>query len=231
LRAALLGSARLGLAMLCCALLAQNAARADAPEIEIARGHSRRAAAHFQAGQFAQAAAEFELARKELPIAEIDYNLGRSYEGTGDIDRALEAYRRYLARPLSHETRDEVQDRVRLLEAASPRAHARVEHARQVAHARARWRALMPAAATVGALAVAAGVSSGVLFARAHAMADELALGCPPHCEPGLYDRAHATNTASVALFAIAIGAAAVDAGLWGAALHFRTRAATEAPP
>jgi hypothetical protein len=216
---------RLGLAVLCCALLQAASARADLPEIEIARGHSRRGAKLYEAGKSAQAAAEFELARREMPIAELDYNLGRCYEGTGDIDAALEAYRRYLTRPLSPQSRDEISDRVRLLEAASPRAHERAQNVRQHERLQTRWRRFGVAATAVGALAIGSGVTSGALYAHTRALRDELALGCPPQCDVGLYDRAKASNTAASALFGIAITAAAVDVALWGVALNARQRA------
>ena len=47
--------------------------RADLPEVDIARGHYRRWAEHYDAGRFYQAAAEFELARTVflyLPMTE-----------------------------------------------------------------------------------------------------------------------------------------------------------------
>ena len=209
-----------------CLLLVAPGAHADAPEIEIARGHSRRGSEYYRAGRFAEAAAEFELAHRELPIAEIDYNLGRCYEALGDIDRSLDAYRRFLGKPISEADRADVAERVRLLEAASPRARERVARERDAAKYRRRWRTLMPAAAALGGAAVASGVASAVLYPRALDLRDRLATGCPPLCEPGLYDRADRTQKATLATLGIAIGIAAIDVALWGVALSARARAA-----
>jgi tetratricopeptide (TPR) repeat protein len=207
-------------------LIVSAATAAEPPEIEIARGHFRRGAAHYQAARFRDAAAEFELARRELPLAELDYDLGRCYEALDQLDDALAAYRRFREHAPSSATtsiaREEVDQRISLLEAASPAARERRSRLERAGKARRTWRVLAPTAATFAAIALGAGVASGVLYARTRSLRDGLEAGCPPVCDPGLYDRAVAARTASLVTFGVALGATAIDVALWGAALSAR---------
>ena len=192
-------------------------ASADAPEIEIARGHSRRATDHYQASRFREAAAEFELARKELPLPEIDYNLGRCYESLGDVDSALTAYRRFLVSAPTSSARDDVEARIRLLELASPKVHERRVLEGRRERARRHWRLLYPPAIALGVLAIASGAASAGLYPSLLHERDLLAAACPPDCT-GSYPRAHTLKLATLATFGIAIGAVGVDLALWGVA-------------
>jgi tetratricopeptide (TPR) repeat protein len=208
--------------ILCCALaLASSSVRADAPEIEIARGHSRLGAQHYAAGRYREAASEFEEARKALPLPEIDYNLGRCYEALGEVDAARVAYARYLQRAAPSPDRDDVERRLRVLEVASPLVKARHEREERAAAGQRRWRALMPPAATFAAIALGSGVVSAVLYPRLLHERDLLAQPCPFDCV-GSYSRAHAYQLATYATFGVAVGAAAFDVALWGVALAAR---------
>jgi hypothetical protein len=213
------------LLLVCAALLATPApGHADAPELEIARGHFRRGAEHYANSRFTEAAAEFELARKELPLPEIDYNLGRAYEGAGDVDRSLAAYRRFLATPGFQAARDDVAQRVRLLEVASPAVHARLDRERGQERARTRWRRTYPAAIAVGVAALALGGTSAGLYPALLHERDQLERPCPPDCT-GSYDRVRALGLATTVTFGVAIGLAAADVALWGVALGAQRKA------
>jgi tetratricopeptide (TPR) repeat protein len=199
-------------------------ASADAPEIEIARGHSTRALQLYQASRFKEAAAEFELARMELPLPEIDYDLGRCYEATGDVDASLAAYGRFVAKAPPGDVRDDVLRRMKLLEAASPMVHQRLEQERRRESWRRRWPPLRTAAIATGALALGAGIAAAALYPSLLRDRDQLAEVCPPSCG-GSYRRALALDHATLPLFGLAIGAAAIDVALWGVAITARRRA------
>ena len=210
---------------LICVLLGSGVALADAPEIEIARGHFRRGTDYYAAGRYPEAAAEFEEARKALPLPELDFDLGRCYEKLGDVDAAREAYARYLAQAGPSTNRDDVERRVRILELASPLVNARRARTEREAVYRRRWRALAPPAILFGVVAIGSGVASAALYPQLLHERDLLARACPYDCAGASYARAHAYQVATTATFGIALGAAAIDVALWGVTLAERRRA------
>jgi tetratricopeptide (TPR) repeat protein len=73
--------------------------RAEVPEdadTEAARRHFTAGCELYQARKYGEAARELELARRIKPLAEIDYNLARTYERMEEWGRAADAYERYL---------------------------------------------------------------------------------------------------------------------------------------
>jgi hypothetical protein len=94
-------------------------ASADADDHEMRR---ERASAEFglgmndyRRGDFASAAAHFQVAYESLPDPAPLFNLARSWEGANEITRALEAYERYLASAPDASDRGEVLARIELL--------------------------------------------------------------------------------------------------------------------
>ncbi len=76
-------------------------------------------AALFKEKRFREAAERFQAAYDLDPSPILLYNLARSAEETGDAQGAVEHYQAYLARYPQAEDRDEVQRRIRVLEAVS----------------------------------------------------------------------------------------------------------------
>ena len=91
----------LGLAVLLAALPAhaQAPAPADAPtatDLEIAKAHYRTGELNYERGSYPDAAKEFEEAYRLSSRPELLYNMGKAYDGAGDMRGALGAYRRFL---------------------------------------------------------------------------------------------------------------------------------------
>lgn len=73
----------------------------------------------YKAGNYAAAAEKFESAYAYYPEPSLLYNLAKSYEGAGDVERALDRYRRYSDHPNSTaKLRVKASERIRLLESA-----------------------------------------------------------------------------------------------------------------
>ncbi|MBK8481520.1 MAG: tetratricopeptide repeat protein [Proteobacteria bacterium] len=139
----------------------------------------------FRAGAYREALARFETAYGVLPVPNLLYNIGRSFEALGELDRALASYRRCMDHPDSsgeaklrsaqrYETL--VQARVtgaqatRPIEAAPPPAAPALQPAEPGAwRSTAGWVVLPVALA-----AVAAGGVAFVLGARDHAGIEDL---------------------------------------------------------
>lgn len=85
--------------------------------IESAQAHYTRGARAYAERRFAEAIEEFRLADDLAPRSALAFNVARAYEKLEDPARALEHYRDYLRRGADPNNRDEVQTRVRELEA------------------------------------------------------------------------------------------------------------------
>jgi tetratricopeptide (TPR) repeat protein len=66
-------------------------------EIEQAKQHFKRATAHKDLGQYAQAAAEYLAAHALFPDPEFYFNAGEAYRLAGDAAHAIEYFEKYLA--------------------------------------------------------------------------------------------------------------------------------------
>jgi len=89
--------ATLGLAV--ALILCPTAALAvpSAADLELAKAHYRTGELNYERGAYPDAAKEFEEAYRLSSRAELLYNMGKSYDGAGDMRGALIAYRRFLA--------------------------------------------------------------------------------------------------------------------------------------
>jgi tetratricopeptide (TPR) repeat protein len=91
----------------------QAEAPADPAEVEAAVG---RATAAFDAGDFAGAVAAFEEAYALDPQPRFLFNIGRIHEEAGEIDLAIEHYRRFVRQPgVELEQRDRASQRIEVL--------------------------------------------------------------------------------------------------------------------
>ena len=90
--------AAFGLAVsLCLASTSAAWAAPTAADLELAKAHYRTGELNYERGAYPDAAKEFEEAYRLSSRSELLYNMGKSYDGAGDMRGALAAYRRFLA--------------------------------------------------------------------------------------------------------------------------------------
>lgn len=95
--------------------LPQADAQARSPE-EAARAHFRLGRTHYENGDFAQAAAEFQKAHRLSPEPLLLYNLYIAYRDANDLPQAAEALRAYLQTDEPIANRSQLEARLRALE-------------------------------------------------------------------------------------------------------------------
>src|SRR5690349_11868631 len=100
------------------ALLLSAASQAAPPavDLDLAKAHYRTGELYYERGNFPDAAKEFEEAYRLSGRPELLYNMGKSYDGIGDMRGALEAYRRFLGTVKASPDRPFVERRVKELE-------------------------------------------------------------------------------------------------------------------
>jgi tetratricopeptide (TPR) repeat protein len=108
-----------GAAALClpAAVYAQQPGSAEA--LNEAKRLYAEGASLFKQGKFREAADRFQAAYNLDPSPILLYNLARAAEEMGDAHQAIDHYKAYLARYPQAEDRDEVQRRIRVLEAVT----------------------------------------------------------------------------------------------------------------
>jgi len=110
--------ATFGLALVICVCATSAAAATPTTaDLELAKAHYRTGELYYDRAAYADAAKEFEEAYRLSGRAEMLYNMGRSYDGAGDLRGALVAYRRFLAAVTSSSDRPFVEKRVTELSA------------------------------------------------------------------------------------------------------------------
>lgn len=92
-----------------------------------ARADFREGMAAYEARRFHEAITAFQRAATLVPSADLWFNIARAYEELGEIEPAIEYYRRYLRDRVDPPDRDRVQDHIAALEerAESERVDAR----------------------------------------------------------------------------------------------------------
>ncbi len=148
----------------------------------------------YREGRFDRAAELLREAYATFPDPTLLYNLARAYEGSGDVDAALSAYRRFLVEEPGAEDRGAIERRIATLRAqiaerdALERERALAEERRRLAEERAR-RAEAEAGdglnpvpwvvGSVGVVGLAAGSVLGILALDRHdaAVADQTQVG------------------------------------------------------
>jgi tetratricopeptide (TPR) repeat protein len=94
---------------------AQPAPNGD--DVDIAKAHFNTGQTYYEHGRFEDAAREFEEAYRLAGKAPLLYNVGKSYDGSNDFARALDAYQRFLAAaPSDNPDRDFSSKRVEILQ-------------------------------------------------------------------------------------------------------------------
>lgn len=96
---------------------AQAAARTDASD-EVARGLFQAGKAAYEAGNYADALSFFEQAHARSGRPQLLFNVGQAADRLRQDDKALEAFRAYLAALPDAPNRGEVEARIRALERA-----------------------------------------------------------------------------------------------------------------
>jgi tetratricopeptide (TPR) repeat protein len=97
------------------ALLLWSSAVSAAPdggEVELAKAHFRTGEIYYEESRFLDAAHEFEAAYGALGRPALLYNIGKCYDGAGDLVRARAYYRRYLEAVPDSEDAEVVQKRI-----------------------------------------------------------------------------------------------------------------------
>lgn len=95
--------------------------------VESARSHFSRGSALYDAGNYAEAVAEFEAARAAEALPAIDYDIALAYEHLGRLEEAIDFYLRFLAGAPHDADAPDVRARIavlrqRLAEAESAKA-------------------------------------------------------------------------------------------------------------
>src|SRR5581483_50191 len=88
---------------------------AEEQDLELAKAHYSTGQLYYQRGRYPDAAREFEEAYRLSKKPELLYNMGKAYDGVGDQERALKAYRRWLEEVKESPDRAEVAGRVEAL--------------------------------------------------------------------------------------------------------------------
>ena len=102
---------------LTCAVARAQPAPTPAEDVDIAKAHFNTGEVNYEHGRFADAAREFEEAYRLSGKAPLLYNVGKSYDGSNDFARALDAYQRFLAAaPPDNPDRDFASKRVEMLQ-------------------------------------------------------------------------------------------------------------------
>jgi tetratricopeptide (TPR) repeat protein len=205
-------------------LAAPLSAQADEPT---AQGNEQRALALFdkskasyRAGRFQEAVALLKeaYALKHVPV--LLYNLGRAYEGLGDLDNALRAYSDFLVAQPDTPDRGAIEGRTASLKHQIDERE-RLKREREAADARAaqaplpeKHRSVVPwIVAGVGAAGVGAGVVFGLIAESKHATASN-----DPVQVTAAEEQSNAKSFATAAnLTMIAGGVVLVGGVVWGA--------------
>lgn len=66
------------------------------PDREAARRHFEEGRAFFSAGNYERALVSFDMARRSMPLPELDYNMARCYDVLGQFAKAIGFYQRFL---------------------------------------------------------------------------------------------------------------------------------------
>src|SRR5262249_14457042 len=94
-----------------------NAQSQKEKDVEAARKHFEEGSAAFSLGEFTRAIDEYRAAYKLKRDPVFLYNIAQAYRLAGDLSQALFFYKSYLSNLSRAPNRDEVEDRIRTLDA------------------------------------------------------------------------------------------------------------------
>ena len=220
LRSAIVRAARWSVLLLLVAGAVARAQGFEDPDTAAARRHSQRAQLYEQ-GHFADALAEFEVARRIKPLPALDYDVARCKERLEDWGGAADAYERYLAAAPDASDGPELKARVATLRERERALHPPLP---PPPTAKAPSRALRKAAIAVGVLALGSfGAAAGLLGSVAADFPAEQVF-CTTHaCSDADVAPLRARANAGYALLAVGGAAAVVDVVLWLAGARRRS--------
>lgn len=190
----------------------------DADE-EIAHGHFVRGRDMFGKERYREALAEFAAAQKAKTLPQLDYNIARCHEELGEIDRAIAAYRRYLATIIGDEAA-QIRDRIAGLEAKRrarppvPEAAVSQTPVSAAPDTAARPGSLRPAAWALLGVALGLAATGAGLLISVKTSLDGLD-SCKPNCPRSSWEALPPREYAGAALLGLAGAAAISDIALF----------------
>ena len=169
------------------------------PDTDAAQRHFERGVAHYDAGRFAEALAEFTTAQRLSPRPAFHYNIARCHDRMEAWALAADEYEAFLSEAPTASEAPVLRERILVLRSREP----------------GKRRFSVAAPITVGGLAIASVVAAAALTATANADYDAVVPGCTPRCDPARIDPIARRAYAGYGLFAVAGVAAIVDVSLW----------------
>src|SRR5262249_52373285 len=99
---------------LVCVLLLLQTAHAERSNAALgqAKAHLKQGVAFCAAGDYDHAIGEYQAAYQLAPLPEALFNLGQAHRAKGELEKAIELYKKYLAVAEKGEMRTEAQRRV-----------------------------------------------------------------------------------------------------------------------
>jgi tetratricopeptide (TPR) repeat protein len=184
-----------------------------APAVEMAKLHFKKGEAEYEAGRYAAAIDEYQIAYGLAPAPGLLFNIAKCYRLDGDRERALDYYRRYLSADPEGPGWKEAVAQIAVLEPGvrppPPPSVVIVPAAPSAVAPPVRW----PGWALLGAgAALGFGGTSLVLWSRRDF--HDLQRECGTRCDPGAADGPRSREAAGYALVAGA-GVALVTGAIW----------------
>ena len=230
-------------------VLVGRAAAAAPVEDDAARGHYERGLAKYNIADFDAAIDEFKQSYELSKAPRLLFNIAQAYRLKKDWERALYFYNTYLRNDPKAPNREDVETRIdEMKQKLDAEAHAPPQPNGQQqppptgqapaqpppllalpndAHDRARGRRLEVAGLTTAAVGLAAAAVGGGLFGLASGDADKVRMlvaggGVWDANAQHVYDEGTRSQTAAIAL--VAVGGAALTAGIVITAVGYRLR-------
>ena len=204
---------------------------AKTPSQLAAEAHYKRARELYQLGRYREAIAQLEAALKLDPTgAELLYNLALVHEKLGDVDEAVDAYRRYLkvlGPDADPEERNKIEGAIKRLEGAKEELKAR--EAKQTEH---RFTPLSTALMVTGGVALVSTVIVGVMAVSADKGARDFQVGSAGTLadRQAMIDRSKREATIADVLGAITVLSAGAALTLYFTSSYQREDNARDAP-
>jgi tetratricopeptide (TPR) repeat protein len=164
---------------------------------------------HYEIGDFAEARARFEEARRLRPLPELDYDIARCWDQLGNAETAIAEYRKYLEAAPTAANAANVRARVAELE----RARTALSPSPPPRAAPSRRRLVAPI--VVGGAALLTAVVGSALVGSVAPDYDRLRRDCQGACQPAQWSGLQARADAGYVLWGVAGALAIADATLW----------------
>lgn len=106
--------------------MAQSNTAVATDDVAAAKEHFLNGKKLYDLGKFADAAAEYELAYQAKDDPALLFNIGQAYRLAGNLPKAILAYKAYLRNTPDATNREEVENRIRELQASQSEPHSRL---------------------------------------------------------------------------------------------------------